>query len=278
MSVETENPLAFDANEIREIPLEQIEPNKEQIRKEFNPDELAVLAESIKRQGLKVPIHVATGREGKYKIVDGERRWRALNMLAEKGEQIATIRAMYADGDSQLIGILGNIARSSYNPMETADALALVKKLLGESVKDDEVAKHVGRSRTIVVEYNSLLKLPKKIQEKARNDSCVPFNKLKSLAASKMGADEKVVVYDALHKKYSTGKTTDKPKDADGKQSQSRETRSVIAVRKKLDSMKSALDGVQLGEKVDDSEKENFLKSLQEIIETAQAVQQKLSS
>ena len=274
----TETNLAFKAHEIREIPLDRIEPDKKQLRKEFKQDELEALAESIKDNGLIQPILVTTGKDGKYQIVDGECRWRAHNMLAEQGGQVGTIRAIYVDGDSQLLGILGNIARDSYNPMETADALALVKKILGDDAKDADVAKHIGRSRTIVVEYNSLLKLPKKVQEKARKDSCVPFNKLKSLAASKGTDEEKIAAYDGMHKKYSASKTDDKSKKADGKQPQSRETRSVVAVRKKLDTIKMALDGVQFGEKVDNSEKENFLKSLQEIIATAQTVQQKLSS
>lgn len=221
MSKESQNGLVFSESEVREIPLDQIEPDKKQLRKEFKPDELEALAESIKENGLIQPILVTTGKDGKYQIVDGERRWKAHTMLAKQAaadsespeEPIKTIRAIYVDGDSQLLGILGNIARNSYNAMETADALALVKRILGENATDGDVAKHIGRSRTIVVEYNSLTKLPKKIQDKARRDSCVPFNKLKSLAAKKLSEEEKIVAYEGLHKKYSTPKDKSPKKD-----------------------------------------------------------------
>jgi len=162
--------------------------------------------------------------------------------------------------------------------METADALALVKKILGDDATDAEVAKRVGRSRTIVVEYKSLAKLPKKIQDMARQNSCVPFNKLKSLAAKKKLSDaEKIAEYETLHKKHSAPKNVS-PQKTDKKPESNRETRSVAAVRKKLDTMKDALGGLQFSEKVDSKEKDNLLKSLQEIIDTAQAVQQKLNS
>lgn len=284
MSKESQNGLVFSESEVREIPLDQIEPDKKQLRKEFKPDELEALAESIKENGLIQPILVTTGKDGKYQIVDGERRWKAHTMLAKQAaadsespeEPIKTIRAIYVDGDSQLLGILGNIARNSYNAMETADALALVKRILGENATDGDVAKHIGRSRTIVVEYNSLTKLPKKIQDKARRDSCVPFNKLKSLAAKKLSEEEKIVAYEGLHKKYSTPKDKS-PKKDDKKPQSSRETRSVVAVRKKLDIMKEALSELQFSEEVDPQEKDNLLKSLQEIIDAAQSVQQKMT-
>lgn len=282
MTKESQHPLAFPKNEIRDIPLDQIEPDKDQIRKEFDRISMDALEESIKAEGLKYPIIVTAGEDGKYRIVDGERRWRAHKMLVKSSKKrFATIRAIFENDESQLLGILGNIARSSYNPMETADAYALIKKILGQDgkdVKDEDVAKYVGKSRSIVVEYNSLLKLPKEIQERARKHSCVPFNKLKKLAANpKMSDEEKIAAYDDLWDKY-TDTQSHEPEEQDDKQPQSRETRSVIAVRKKLDTMKEALGGVQFTDKVDGQEKENFLKSLQEIIETAQAVQQKLSS
>lgn len=285
MTKETQNGLVFPESEVREVPLNQIEADKNQLRKEFKPDELEALAASIRDNGLIQPILVTSGKNGKYQIVDGERRWRACTILAKQAadhsgspeEKVTTIRAIYVDGDSQLLGILGNIARNSYNPMETADALALAKKMLGPDAKDADVAKHISRSRSIVVEYNSLIKLPKKIQDKARKDSCVPFNRLKSLAASKGTDEQKIADYEELHKKYSADKAVVRPKKKDDKQSQSKETRSIVAMRKKLDTMKMALDSVQFDEKVDDKEKENFLKSLQEIINTAQAVQQKLT-
>ena len=271
-----------EKDKIHEIPLGRIEQDKKQPRKEFKEDELA---ESIKTNGQIQPILITKGNADKYKIVDGERRWRALNKLVEQVKddaklvkKFSSIRAIYVEEDNQLSGIVGNIARNSYNPMETADAFELLKILLGKDAKDDDVGKHVGKSRSLVAEYNSLLKLPKKIQEKARLDSCVPFRKLKVLAADKkMQESDKIVEYDKLHEEYTQKRGQDKQKKTDGKQPQTRETRSVVAVRKKLDEMKSALDGVRFGGKVDKGERDNLMKSLQAIIDTAEATIQRLS-
>jgi len=282
MTYDVYNELKFPANEICELFLDQIEPDEDQIRKEFKADEIEALAESIKHDGQIQPILVTQGQDGKYKIVDGERRWRALNKLAEQAgagtEPAHTIRAMYTDEDNRLVSILGNIVRNNYNPMETADAIALIKRMIGKDAKDLDVAKRIGKSRSIIVEYNSLLNLPIRIQEKARADSCVPFHKLKVLAADKRKSDqEKIAEYDKLHEQYATEREKAKKKKTHGKALQTTETRAVVAVRKKLDEIRSALDSVHFGDKVDGDEKEQFIKSLEEIVEIARATLQRLS-
>ena len=277
MNQDAQNVLKFPVSEVREVPLDQIEPDKTQPRKEFKTEELI---ESIKVKGQLYPILLTTGDKGKYKIVDGERRWRAYKILAGQakdnaelaGKDFTKIRAIYVDGDSQLLGILGNIVRNSYNPMETADALALIKKSLGKEAKDADVGKQTGKSRSIVVEYLSLLKLPKGVQDKARQDSCVPFRRLKSLAASKDSESIKMASYNKLHKKYSTPKPAPK---ADKTSTHNRATRSFIAVRKKVDGINDALEKIKF-EGVDESERQELVVSLQETIKTAQDLLSKL--
>lgn len=287
MATATKNDnIEAQKDKIHEIPLDQIEPDTSQLRKEFREDELEALAETIKNDGQIQPILVTKGKDGKYKIVDGERRWRALNKLADqaknttesRSERPSTIKAIYVEEENQLLSILGNIVRNNYNPMETADAIALIKRTLGKDAKDDAVAKRIGKSRSIIVEYNSLLTLPKKIQQQAREDSCVPFRKLKVLAADKKKPDlEKIAEYEMLHKKYVEKREKDKQKKAKGKPLHTMETRSVSSIRKKLEGMKSALDSVKFSDKVDKSEKNNFMKSLQEIIDTANTTLKRLS-
>jgi ParB family chromosome partitioning protein len=244
MTQETQQTPEFSTDEIRSIPIDLIEPDKNQLRKEFREDELEALAKTIEKDGQIQPILVTKGKAGKYKIVDGERRWRAFKKLVDQAkadtesqiEPPSTIKAIYVEEENQLVSILGNIARNSYNPMELAYAIALITERLGTDATDDDVAGRIGKSRTIVVEYNSLLKLPEKIREKARKNSCVPFNRLKALAASKTPPDEKIKAYEELHKKYSVEKQ--KSDKDDSRPNSNRETRSVIAIRKKLDTMK----------------------------------------
>jgi len=182
------------------------------------------------------------------------------------------IRAILVEGDSQFEGILANIARDTYNPMEMADALAIVDKKLGGGATDEELASRIGKARNTVVEYKSLLKLPPDIQDKARKDSCVPFRKLRVLARDKKKSEPvKIAEYDKLHTEYTAKKQKDKKKKTKTTSAQTRGTRSVVAVRKKLEGMKSTLDSFQYGEKVDNNEKSNLLKSMQEIIDAANA-------
>ena len=278
MSQVTSN-ASLSSDKIHEIPLDQIERDEGQLRKEFKPDELEALAESIKNEGQIQPILVTKGKDGKYKIVDGERRWRAFNRLVEQAqadtEPLSTIKAIYVEEENQLVSIIGNIVRNNYNPMETADAIALIKKALGDDVKDIEIAKRIGKGRTTIVEYISLLKLPKEIQEKARKDSCVPHRRLVVLARDKKKSPQvKIAEYDKLHKKYEAER--EKEKKSNSKSLQNMETRSVVAVWKKLEDMKTLLEGVKFTDKVDKKEKDVFKKSLQEIIDTAQTTLNKL--
>jgi len=278
---------ALPLNTVHELPLDQIEPDKNQVRKEFIEDELDALAESIKNDGQLQPIHITKGKPGKYKIVDGERRWRALKKLSEqtktdtpRGQAIpfSKIKAIYLEEEKPILGILANIARNNYNPMEMADAISIVGKELGEDPKDQDIANKIGKARSTVVEYKSLLKLPNYIQDKARLDSCVPLRKLIKLAASKkMNEAEKIVEYDKLHGKYASDRDKAKEKKAPKKPAHTKDTRSVIAVRKKLDEIKSTLVKVAFTENTDAAEKRNLLNSLQEIITAATEVHQRLS-
>ena len=285
MSKAVQKELKFAENEIREIPLNQIEPDKNQIRKEFNQAELDSLIESIKNDGQIQPILVTKGSDGNYQIVDGERRWRALNNLVEQVKddagliaKFSKIKAIYVEESNELRNILGNMLRNNYNPIETADAIASIKRILGDNAKDIDIAKRIGKSRTTVVGYNSLLNLPTKIQDRARLDSCVPLRKLITLAADKTkSAAEKIAQYDELHKKYVALRDTGKEKKVYSKSLQTMDTRKVAGFRKKLDDMKSDLGNLKFGGKLDTTEKSSFLKSLKEIIDTAQATLKRLT-
>ena len=278
--------LLSDKNKIHEIPLDKVEPDKDQLRKEFRDDEIKALAETIKSDGQIQPILVTKGKDGKYKIVDGERRWRAFNLLAKQtdlnesqSEPPLTIKAIYVEQDNKLLGILGNILRNSYNPMETADAIALVRNQLGKNVSDEDVAKRIGKSRSLIAEYKSLLNLPKEIQEKARKNSYVPFRKLKTLAPdNEKTSKQKIAEYDKLHEKYEILWLikTGKEKKAKSENPKKMDVRKAFAVQKKLEGVKSIIKDFSFGKEVEKADRDNFKASLQELIDAANAALQKL--
>ena len=154
-----------DGKEVNVIRISDIEPNREQPRKDFDEEAMLNLAESIRTHGVLQPILVRPVDEDRYQIVAGERRWRASRM-AGLTEIPAVIREMTEDEMMQL-AMIENLQREDLNAIEEA----LGYKLLMEryEMTQDEVAKRVGRSRPAVANALRLLNLPEKTAKLVRN-------------------------------------------------------------------------------------------------------------
>lgn len=137
-----------------------IEPKKDQPRKQFDAEALAQLADSIATHGLIQPIVVREIRDsGFYQIVAGERRWRAAKMA---GLTEVPVRIMeLEDVKAAEVALIENIQREDLNPIEEAKAY---KSLIGDySLTQDEVSKQVGRSRSAITNTLRLLELPDEV-------------------------------------------------------------------------------------------------------------------
>ena len=142
------------------IPINQVEPNREQPRKEFDEDALLELADSIKQYGILQPL-IVQKRKDYYEIIAGERRWRAAKKAGLK--EVPVIIREYTDQQVVEISLIENIQRENLKPIEEAMAF---KKLLEEfNLKQDEVAERVSKSRTAVTNSMRLLKLSEKVQQ-----------------------------------------------------------------------------------------------------------------
>lgn len=142
-----------------------IEPNREQPRKNFEEDALLELSDSIKQFGILQPLLVRK-RKDYYEIIAGERRWRAAKLAGVK--EIPVIIKNYTEQEVVEISLIENIQRENLNPIEEAMAF---KKLLDEfSLKQDEVAERVSKSRTAVTNSMRLLKLNEKVQRMIVDD------------------------------------------------------------------------------------------------------------
>ncbi len=147
------------------VKITKVEPNREQPRKNFDEDALLELAESIKQFGLLQPILVQD-RKTYYEIIAGERRWRAAKMAGLK--EVPVIIRNLTEQEIVEISLIENIQREDLNPIE--EALAY-KRLLNEfSLKQDEVAERVSKSRTAVTNSMRLLKLCDEVQQMIIND------------------------------------------------------------------------------------------------------------
>lgn len=147
------------------VKITQVEPNREQPRKNFDEDALQELADSIKQFGLLQPILVQD-RKTYYEIIAGERRWRAAKLAGLK--EIPVIIRDYTEQEIVEISLIENIQREDLNPIEEAQAY---KRLLTEfNLKQDEVAERVSKSRTAVTNSMRLLKLCDEVQQMIIDD------------------------------------------------------------------------------------------------------------
>lgn len=146
---------------VKELKINDIEPNSGQPRKHFNDEKLVQLAESIKQHGVVQPLIVQ--RDGNtYKIVAGERRWRASRIAG-----LQTIPVIIRDLSSKQvmeIALIENLQREDLNPIEEAEAY---DKLMVEfGMTQEEISVTVGRSRPAIANSVRLLSLQDKIKSK----------------------------------------------------------------------------------------------------------------
>lgn len=150
------------SSSINEIPISDIIPNSDQPRTDFDPETLAELSASIKHIGLVQPITVRELPEepGKYKIISGERRYRAAKMagLASLPAYIRTAQ----DEEVMEMALIENIQRQDLNAIEIS--LAFQKLIETYSLTHEELSSRVGKKRTTVTNYLRLLHLPAEIQ------------------------------------------------------------------------------------------------------------------
>jgi ParB family chromosome partitioning protein len=160
---EQSNQLAVstEGESFQMLSLEQVRPNKDQPRKEFDPEAIEELASSIERKGILQPIIVRkTAKAGLYEIVCGERRFRAATLCGL--EKIPAIIKDLADDEFLEWALIENIQREDLNPLEEAEAY---QKLAEEhKISQEEIAKRVGKSRVAITNTLRLLRLPQEIR------------------------------------------------------------------------------------------------------------------
>ena len=150
---------------VQVMKINEVEPNRDQPRKNFDEDALLELSDSIKQFGVLQPLLVRK-RKDYYEIIAGERRWRAAKLAGVK--EVPVIEKEYTDQEILEIGLIENIQRENLNPIEEAIAY---KRLLEEfKLKQDEVAERVAKSRTAVTNSMRLLKLSDKVQQMIIDD------------------------------------------------------------------------------------------------------------
>lgn len=151
---------AYEEEEsITTLRLSDIEPNKTQPRKNFDPEALKTLADSIRQNGVIQPLLVRAMADGTYQIVAGERRWRASKM-AGLTEVPVFIREL-TDLQAHQIALIENLQRENLNPIEEANGYSELIETYGMTQED--VARVVGKGRSSITNALRILSLPKPV-------------------------------------------------------------------------------------------------------------------
>ena len=158
--ISTESVSTQGSSTINEVPLQQIEANPNQPRREFDPVALEELASSIRQLGIVQPITLRQVDHDRFQIIAGERRWRA-SQLAGLTTIPAYIRTI-KDENVMEMALVENIQREDLNAIEIA--LAYEHLLEKSSMTQEKVAERVGKSRPAIANYLRLLKLPAQVQ------------------------------------------------------------------------------------------------------------------
>ena len=206
------------------IPIEKIQPNRDQPRKTFSGEELTELKNSIESKGLLQPI-IVREKGGYYEIVAGERRWRAAQ-LAQLHEIPALIKEL-TDIEVLEIAIIENIQRSNLNPYE--EALGYKQLLEKFNYTQEELASNLGKSRVYITNLTRLLNLPDSVLKFLKDGTLTAGHAraligvdkaleiAKSIVKNELSVRETERLVKEFSKKNLKSKSTLKVKDADTK-------------------------------------------------------------
>jgi ParB family transcriptional regulator, chromosome partitioning protein len=147
---------------LAEIPIGQISPNPYQPRKNFNEASIDELARSVRQHGIVQPLVVTRAGDNRYKLIAGERRFRAAQK-AGLSSVPAVIKEIAQEGDVLQIALIENIQREDLNPMEEAMAYHQLHEDFG--LTQEEISQRVGKERSTVANFLRLLKLPEPVKK-----------------------------------------------------------------------------------------------------------------
>ena len=165
-----DNSLEESSNSAVRLKLMDIEPNREQPRKQFDETLLAELADSIAQHGVIQPLVVRPLKDGGYQLVAGERRWRAARMAGLY--EVPVVIKELTDEETIELAMVENLQREDLNPLEEAQGYKYMMEKL--SITQEEAAKKVGKSRPAVANALRLLSLPDEILKMVESKELSP--------------------------------------------------------------------------------------------------------
>src|SRR4051794_34374996 len=145
-----------------ELALDQIAPNPYQPRKTFNESSIEELARSVREHGIVQPLVVTRTGTDRYKLIAGERRYRAAQKAGLTSVPIV-VKEIMTEGDALQVALIENIQREDLNPIEEAYAYHQLHEEFG--LTQEEISKRVGKERSTVANFLRLLRLPDAVKK-----------------------------------------------------------------------------------------------------------------
>ncbi|OCA92043.1 nucleoid occlusion protein [Pseudobacillus wudalianchiensis] len=152
---------AAEREAVKQIPVSLIMPNRFQPRTIFDDGKIEELARTIHIHGIIQPIVVRETEDGKYELIAGERRWRAVQTL--KWETVPAIINNLTDTETASVALIENLQREELSPIEEAIAYGKLLELHG--LTQEALAQRLGKGQSTVANKLRLLKLPQEIQD-----------------------------------------------------------------------------------------------------------------
>lgn len=161
-SIFDDNNLTEDSENLSSLRVTELEPNKNQPRKNFDKEALEQLATSIRENGVLQPLLVRPLATGNYQIIAGERRWRA-SKIAGLSEVPVVIRDDLSEEQVMQIALIENLQRENLNPIE--EALGYKELIDSYNMTQEQLAKSLGKARSSIANSLGLLTLPKSVKD-----------------------------------------------------------------------------------------------------------------
>lgn len=199
--------LNDDDNRVYELNVYDIEPNRDQPRRNFDETSLKKLAESIGEVGVVSPILVTKKDNGMYEIVAGERRWRASKIAGKK--KIPAIVKKYEKKEIMEVALIENLQREDLNPYEEALGYQSLKDNF--DLTQEEIAKRVSKSRSGIANVMRILTLPKFVTDEIKKGK-LGLGHAKALLSLETDEMKKILLYDIINKQLSVREAEEEAK------------------------------------------------------------------
>lgn len=196
-------PVVVAGEDLREIPLEDIDRNQYQTRGRIKEESLNELAASIRASGVMQPVLVRPARDGRYELIAGERRWLAAQRAGKK--TIPAMVRLVSDQQALEMTIIENLQREDLGPMDQARAFERLSREF--NLTQEQISQRTGKDRTTISNYVRLLKLPYEVQTELEHNFKITLSHAKLLMSLDTAEEISTVAEKIVKQELSVGQT-----------------------------------------------------------------------